>query len=78
MNSGCIRIGVNGNWRDSQVATSANYAHRDLASISNQDFAKHGKEGGRPPTDDLWSAVTSHRFGLRRHVAVVLRSPLCA
>jgi hypothetical protein len=36
-----IHLRINGDWRDSQVTAGANYSYRDLASISNQNFAKH-------------------------------------
>jgi hypothetical protein len=37
----CIDFGVNGDGRDPQIAASANYPHRDFASISNKNFAEH-------------------------------------
>ena len=40
MQCAAIRIGIDGNRRDAQLAAGAKQTQRDLAAIGNQDFAK--------------------------------------
>jgi hypothetical protein len=38
-----VSVGIDRNGANAQLATGANDANSDFASIGNQDFAKHGK-----------------------------------
>src|SRR5882724_11750251 len=68
-----IHLRVNGDWRDSQIAAGANYSYRDLASVSNQDLAKH-EIGGQ------WSVVSSDELGgsINNNALQVYRASRCA